>query len=292
MTLQHPSTVNGSQTVYWPYELTPIIPVTLEQTFKQGVQECIFGNDRLLYNAVASFRKVFPALSLWERLKDVFGLSETADNQRDMATLCILSMFEQYNSLTDTTVYAQLAGVLYKALDRKGLCRAPEYAGLQAQAAYAVAGLLTRNPKCAEQIVLSNPELCALNNGFIQLKGYISFKEGAEKPAWPEGQPFMAVVRSSCRNDIEFLDALDSEMSSASVFTTLFDHMSPSNKLLVQKQATKGAKQLQELTLAGGLLDLPGRVIEGDELEFVDEVANPANSAISIKTRKSTLSLR
>jgi len=119
------------------------------QDIEKALDDCAgTQGEKALRPAVDNFRQIFGKLPLWERIKDFFGLSNTADNQRNMTVLCIIDIFHQYcnTSQMQDEQRHQLTQTLVRVLQDSGLVPWQENTTLETLTAYCTTRLLTQNP--------------------------------------------------------------------------------------------------------------------------------------------------
>ncbi|HHL2713324.1 TPA: hypothetical protein ACQ39K_005008, partial [Yersinia enterocolitica] len=150
---------------------------------RKGLEQGINGNNELLHAAITGFRDTFPTLSLWERFKDFFGLSDTADNRRDAATLGIISEFSRSDSRLNVNEYDRAALTLARILQDTGLAPECGYTELETLTADTLARLLARNTVPEGLIILTGQEMATNpETGDVFLTGRVEFLNAANMP--------------------------------------------------------------------------------------------------------------
>lgn len=188
------------------------------------------GNRNILNKAVYGFLDVFPRLSLWERFKDFFRLSDTADNQRDMATLCIAETYQKNITNCNDADNAMTFSELKHALKHNGLSPF-KCADIDELIAFTTTRLLNREPNLIEHIHFEKMKIeTDRSTGAVRLKGLVSFgSHTSSESDVLQRLPFCTTVRSPEAASYSLIELMSDE--SVISFTTLFQKLPPQTQL-------------------------------------------------------------
>ncbi|MGL5388004.1 MAG: hypothetical protein ACRC2A_09775 [Enterobacterales bacterium] len=225
----------------------------LHTGLKQGIQGGGYGPLRTV---VTQFRDVFPKLSLWERFKDFFGLSETADNRRDAAALCVIGTFydrgERRRGM-EPVAYNQTAMTLAQILRETGLAPERGHTELEGLTADITARLLakTRGPE-GVIILTGNKMTTTRGTGDVFLTGQVSFGNAANTPELLRNLslPFVATVDSPLNMAAELIGGEED----ATTLRTLFGALAPENRAALQRRYEQNEGSRQVLFSRDGVL--------------------------------------
>ncbi|WP_253381792.1 hypothetical protein [unidentified bacterial endosymbiont] len=228
----------------------------LSRAFRLGFDN--YGNshsDLALSRAVTSLRDTFPKLSLWERIKDFFGLSDTADTQRDAAILYAyseLTMLRPNNGDNDalSEALARLMQQTY-GLETRDI-------RMDALATEAVVRLLDRHPLLASFITLKDAALTTDPSGVICLRGELFFKDGIV-PDFLSGVrlPLLAQTDSPRASETTWLNFLTCQARNADgeTLVTLFRNLELDTQMQLWRQAMMQGFPVAALFAQDGLLN-------------------------------------
>lgn len=272
---------------------------------KNLVNAIKYGGDEEKYAqglnmAVTKFRDEFTKLSLWQRILDFFGLSDTAYNQRDMATLYIASTFLRNNSepLSCSSNSAKF-NALCKSLEDAGLSESG-ITSIGELIASTTARLLAREPRIASHLCWKNTKLENLDpdpgsdsNG-VYLSGQLSFRvseNGRDEEEFLQDLPFDVLVDGPLVTDNP--PEIFNDNNNASIFTILFEHLPPEIQLQQQLQSGVKGFPMANLFSAGGLLAGITPMLDDTPVElFYSWDAIIKSKVNESKTSKSATSVR
>lgn len=148
-----------------------------KHNLEEGIHEYVVLNNRdTLKDALAYFKKTLPKLPLWERFKDLFGLSDSAENQRILSTLFAMGMFYEVcrrENLPDERYQQILSGFRYE-LQNAGLASHTDKPTLASMTADIAASLLKERPALYGDCVLLHQPRLVMDESRIKLQGYLS----------------------------------------------------------------------------------------------------------------------
>lgn len=248
----------------------------LKRSLSEGVQQCIKGKDVLLRNAVVKFLDAFPKLTVWERIKDFFGLSDTAENRRNMTTLYITGMVQHYRNKLSHADYDLVSRSLCRMLGETELTKGPTPDRIEMLTATAVARLLTQESDAADHICLTDTKIAVDPlTGNLMMNGKVSFGSYAEDdPPLPSKQSYR--IQISTENSL--LEKLGG-INNTSDHTSLIAHLSPEDQLKAWMLRT----QAVFLFSRGGLLSGTGRYTEGNFQQTARTVNDVKTIALNCK---------
>lgn len=252
----------------------------MQQSFSEGVSMYAQNkSDKTLCDVVTILRDIFPKLSFWERFKDFFGLSDTADNRRDTTILYAASML--------TTVYISheydddvISQAFARQLQEVGLAPVQENARMENLVAEVLARLLDRNPQLADLITLQETNFTTTSGPeTVSLCGVVSF--GSDRINVPEflkemRLPFQTRAVSPLLFGNTLHDHLRrcAEDEGGRALATLFNSLPPGNQLQLQLQSWSLGFPAVALFSVDGLLAGMASVPVGTTTQTVSEWNN------------------
>lgn len=151
----------------------PVIKHSLEEGIRGYV---VLNNSDTLKDSLDYFKSSLPKLPLWERFKDLFGLSESAENQRILSTLFAMGMFYKVcrcENLPDDRYQQVLSGFRHE-LENVGLASHNGKQTLTSMTADIAASLLRERPALYGDCVLLHQARLVIDEGRVKLQGYLS----------------------------------------------------------------------------------------------------------------------
>lgn len=242
----------------------------LPEAFISGINECAQNYSSIgLGRAITTLRDTFPKLSLWERIKDFFGMSDTADNRRDAAVLYAASALAEYTHLDAD--YPRVSEALAGQLQEAGLAPVQENALTETLVAGALARLLDRNPDLADRMTLQEVRTEVTDTGSVCLHGRVSFgnaETGAPEFLRDVSLPFLARAASPLLSGNIVQDMLEEGCA----LSTLFRCLMPEEQMSLQLLSCLQGRAGEQLFSAEGLL---GWASQLDVLEPVTDRMTP-----------------
>lgn len=274
----------------WPTQMKGIPDTVIgnaQRELKAGIDSCIYVNDRqaekALQNAVRAFRDTFPRLSLWERFKDFFNLSESAENQRSVTAIVLIGMFNK-----NYPVGSEERGVgtraLMSAMQNVGLIRQqPDSISLETLTAETIACLLNRNPTllATNGITLSDVHIAPVpdQDGVISLTGQVHFDASEEDfPDCAQDLKFSAPLDENffcdSKDSSDFVDfgniigVIDERNTQEFVFYSLFSASDKQQQMQVEMQSCclreqSGQKLFSDSGVFAGMNQISPKLTQG-----------------------------
>ncbi|HHL2713240.1 TPA: hypothetical protein ACQ39K_004908 [Yersinia enterocolitica] len=236
------------------------VPPEMRLSFVEGLCEYAQNHsDMTLCNAVTTLWDTFPELSLWEKFKDFFGLSDTADNRRDTAILYAADMLAAID-ITSEYNYDWISRALAQQLQEVGLAPVQENALMETLVAEALARLLDRNPQLADLITLQKTDFTTTSEPeTVSLSGEVTFgSDRTDVPAFLKEMrlPFLTRAISPLLSGNTLHDHLRrrAEDEGGRALATLFKSLPPNNQLQLQLQSWSQGFPAVALFSVDGLL--------------------------------------
>lgn len=208
------------------------LSTAIDDTFRD---EKITDGHLSLHTVIKSFKNSFPKLSIWERFKDIFGLSNSADEQRDMMVLIVAAQCEKVKKTTGALRHQSASLAVAQELIRTGIVSsihtAPDMAVLVAEATYR---LMQRNPHFKQSLVLSDISINNIkNSNSLLMSGRLTFNinnSGFDVPLFNDNSIAFQTVADFCGEDDNLIESMKS-FSKTSTMLSFFNLLSPTQQL-------------------------------------------------------------
>lgn len=209
----------------------------------ETIENVIKGKNNFteLVNNFSILGKSFPQLSLWERFKDFFGMSDTKNNQRHSFVLHIASLFYQMSESSPLTEAQQIiiSTTIAEALHVAGYSANMSVPSLKTSIGMAFSGIMLSKPQLffpfdVQLISVSESK----DHNDIVLEGKLIFNN-VDKNDVPEyfrkiQLPFQ--IYKPCNHEPLLYDYLQQDI----LLTTLVQHQKPQDLIKLQVNTLHG----------------------------------------------------